>query len=138
MSSAKKVNADFLKKQRAIANAAVNSALKSSTIESSKEEDRKKILAAQMREKAAASNRKQNESAQRIQMQHSVEQTNTKATTSKPLSPLKEECELAKKIALAQQNAKTLSPMQTYEMSDREDSESDESDYEDNKPKKKV
>ena len=28
--------------------------------------------------------------------------------------------------------------MQTYEMSDREDSESDESDYEDDKPKKKV
>ena len=88
--------------------------------------DRKRELAHQMRQKAAeaAKHHIQSEAKE-------VEAANRPASYRN--DQIQQQASMTKK-----HEKKPMSPMETYEMSDRGESDSDESDYDDRGPKKKV
>ncbi len=94
--------------------------------------DRKRAIALQMRQKAAAAAAKQYTNST-VRSDTTQKQPQSPPTPDKPEPQQKEQ-----KKQTVQQQEKVRSPMETYEMSDRGESDSEDSDYEDREPKKKV
>eukprot|EP00559_Dactyliosolen_fragilissimus_P000490 CAMPEP_0184862638 /NCGR_PEP_ID=MMETSP0580-20130426/7074_1 /TAXON_ID=1118495 /ORGANISM="Dactyliosolen fragilissimus" /LENGTH=689 /DNA_ID=CAMNT_0027360591 /DNA_START=144 /DNA_END=2210 /DNA_ORIENTATION=+ len=120
----------YLKKKMNLGTSSLkhSSASKATTTEAI---ERKKALAAQMREKATAAARKQ--------LAESNASTSITKTGVSADSKQNEKIRSGKSPSSLKQHQKPPSPMETYEMSDRGESDSEEeSDYEDRSPKKKI
>ncbi len=102
------------------------STIKGNKVKGTDTSDRKRELANQMRQKAAIEAAKH---------QTHIEKEAAEAPSKPPSPP----SQIQNQHTMVKKNEKKpLSPMETYEMSDRGESDSDESDYEDRGPKKKV
>lgn len=97
--------------------------------------DRKRAIALQMRQKAAAAAAKQNTSSTVKSDSAATKQPQSPPTPDKPEPQQLYE---QKKQTVQPLEKKALSPKETYEMSDRGESDSDDSEYSDRAPKKKI